>query len=50
MNVGRPIKNIPNIICPCGYEWFTKSKLEYVCCPNCNRKCFNKSRESSNVD
>jgi len=22
----------------CGYDWETKSKLIYVCCPNCMNK------------
>ena len=22
----------------CGYEWFTKSKKIWVCCPNCMNK------------
>jgi len=25
--------------CPkCNYEWDTKSKLDSICCPNCQRK------------
>ncbi|MEM3982487.1 MAG: hypothetical protein QXM71_07210 [Thermofilum sp.] len=24
--------------CPrCGYEWWTRSKLKYIVCPNCRR-------------
>ena len=30
--------------CPkCNYEWETKSKLMYVCCPNCRTKVENTS-------
>ena len=34
------IKNIEGkkIKCKCGYEWFTKSEMIYVCCPKCMNK------------
>jgi len=37
-----PRKRSVKVKCPeCGYVWITKSKLNYVICPNC-RKLFNK--------
>lgn len=33
-------KDIKRIKCfKCKYEWFTKSRLKYVSCPNCMNKC-----------
>lgn len=30
-----------NMTCSCGYGWDTGSKLMYVSCPSCGRKCYN---------
>ena len=36
------------IKCKCGYEWETKSKLNYVSCPSCLKKVKIKSEVKTN--
>jgi len=33
--MGRNKEGIPIKCQHCGYEWLTKSKMFYVCCPRC---------------
>jgi len=36
--------------CPkCKYEWDTNSKLDFVTCPNCQRKFDKKTQNPTNV-